>query len=143
MIVQYHCEKNENKVLGMEFEGEPFLKRVSLNNNSNSCKIQKRHKNSGTAERLCRRLTKSSLVHLCETFAAIYCSAFLGFKGNLSLSTAGSASCGIHNTLSSAGIFPCVAASLASLRFVNETFLSIKFLFACCENEFVSAFLAD
>ena len=31
MKAQYHLEKNQMKVLGREFEGEPFFKRVSLN----------------------------------------------------------------------------------------------------------------
>ena len=35
-IVQYHSGKNQTKVLGREFEGEPFFKRVSLNKSSRS-----------------------------------------------------------------------------------------------------------
>lgn len=86
---------------------------------------------------------KLFFVHLSKALAAINCSAFLGLKRNLSLTAAGSTGSCIHNSFSSAGILSCVTASLASLGLIYKSLFSIKFLFACCESEFVTALLAD
>ncbi len=81
--------------------------------------------------------------HLCETFAAIYRSVFSGSERNFCFSSASRAGSCKHFSFALCCIFSCISASLASLRLVYKAFLSIKFLFACCKNKFVSTILAD
>ena len=69
----------------------------------------------------------------------------MGFKGNLAFLAARSANSVIHLAFGAftAGVLASGTASLAALRFVGETFFSIKFLFTGSKGEFLSAILAD
>ena len=75
--------------------------------------------------------------------AAVYGSVAGGLEGDLCLSAAICAYCREIFTGSSAGVLLCVTASLASLGLVQKAFFRIEFLFACGEDEFLSAILAD
>ena len=80
---------------------------------------------------------------LCKALAAVNRSVLTRLKGNLCNSTAGIAGCFKPLTLATGCVLACITACLATLGFVNETFLSIEFLFTGCENEFVATFLTD
>lgn len=80
---------------------------------------------------------------LCEALAAVYRSVLTGLKGNLCLSAARIAGCCKPLTLATGCVLSCITASLATLGLIYKAFFSIEFLFACGENEFVAAFLAD
>jgi hypothetical protein len=69
-----------------------------------------------------------------ETFAAIDRSFVAGLERQFSLAAAFRASCDERLTISHRA-FLRVAAGLATLRFVYETFFVVKFLLARCEHE--------
>ena len=82
------------------------------------------------------------LFHFSEAFAAVNRSVVTWLEGNFSFASAVSACCCEHFSLFTVSILSLVAAFLASLRFILETFFSIEFLLTCCEYEFFSAFFA-
>ena len=80
---------------------------------------------------------------LREALAAVHGLVGLGLKGHSCLAAAFRADGSEELSGAAGSVFACITASLAALRIVYETFFSIEFLFACCEYELVSAFLAD
>jgi len=81
---------------------------------------------------------------LLETILAIDRPVILRLKGNLSLLTAVSTYDLIHlagrTAITSAAAL--IAAIAATSRLVLKSFLSIKFLFTCTEDELLATFLA-
>lgn len=91
------------------------------------------------------RTTKLLLfsLHSGEAFAAINGSVVAGLERNLCFLAAVCAGRGEKFSGCSAGVLLCNAASLASLRLVLKALLFEEFLFACREDKFLTAVLAD
>jgi hypothetical protein len=80
--------------------------------------------------------------HASEALAAVNRPVGLGLKGNPSLTTAGSAHSSEILTGSTGSVLAGITASLAALRLVLETALSIELLLTSGEHELLAAFLA-
>ncbi len=82
------------------------------------------------------------LLHCSKALAAVYGSVACRLERNLCGTAAVSACCYEHFLLRSCYVLACIAASLASLRLVLESFFCIECLFTCCEYEILSAIFA-
>ena len=83
------------------------------------------------------------LAHLGEALAAVNGTIGLGFKGNLGLAAAGSASSGEVLTRTTGSSLAGIAAALAALGLILEAALRIELLLAGGENELLTALLAN
>ena len=81
--------------------------------------------------------------HLCKAIAAIDGSVRLGLEGNLRLAAAVGANSGEVLLGASGSVLSGVAAGLAALGLILEASLSVEFLLAGGENEFISALFAN
>jgi hypothetical protein len=80
--------------------------------------------------------------HLSEALAAVYGTVGLGLEGNLSLAAATGAGSSEEFTGATGVVLASIAAGLAALGLVLEATLSVEFLLAGSENEFVAALFA-
>ena len=78
-----------------------------------------------------------------KALAAVDRSVILGNERNLCFVAASCAYSCEHLSVLLKRLLLCNSAFSASLRFVLEALFSIELLLACCENELVSAILAD
>ena len=81
--------------------------------------------------------------HLSEALAAEYGTVGLGLEGNLCLTAATGAGSSEELTGTTSGVLASVTAGLAALGLVLEATLSVEFLLAGSENEFVAALFAN
>ena len=81
--------------------------------------------------------------HLSEALAAVYGTVGLGLEGNLCLATATCTGSGEELTGTTGIVLASIAAGLAALGLVLEATLSVEFLLAGSENEFVAALFAN
>ena len=83
------------------------------------------------------------VAHLSEALAAEHGTIGLGLEGNLGLATATSAGSGEELTGATGSVLASITAGLAALGLVLEATLSVEFLLAGGENEFVAALFAN
>ena len=83
------------------------------------------------------------VAHLSEALAAEHGTVGLGLEGNLSLAAATGAGSGEELTGATGGVLASITAVLAALGLVLEATLSVEFLLAGSENEFVAALFAN
>ena len=83
------------------------------------------------------------LAHLGEALAAVNGTIGLGFKGNLGLAAAGSASSGEVLTRTTGSSLAGIAAALAALGLVLEAALSVEFLLTSGEHELIATLFAN
>ena len=83
------------------------------------------------------------VTHLSEALAAENGTVGLGLEGNLCLATATGAGSSEEFTGATGVVLASIAAGLAALGLVLEATLSVEFLLAGSENEFVAALFAN
>ena len=81
--------------------------------------------------------------HLSEALAAEHGTVGLGLEGNLGLAAATGAGSGEELTGGPGSVLASITAGLAALGLVLEATLSVEFLLAGGENEFVAALFAN